>query len=495
MSVEGSQPPQTFYDAQTLGPGFNYITTRDGTTLSAYVTLPGAHREGPLPDGGRLLRLLAVEAGRARSATTTCLCDALPVLCDAPNDPARAHRRASSATPRSSVNMRGTGCSGGAYDYFETLQLLDGYDVIETVAAQPWVAAPQGRHGRPLVSRHHAAVRRATQPPRLAAITPLSVIGSAHTTDAAGRHPQRRLRARVGRRSVLDEAAAVRPGLGAGARRRRRHAVRREPAPARPARRQRGAGAHDARSTIRRMHDPLNPSDVRRQDRRAGVPRAARGRTSRPGRYFFTAARSVHRRRRRRASPSTTACTPTASRPQVLAEWNAFLESVRRAARCPIDRSAGRAICRRSSSRASSSSLHAAPRPQWSRATPTYERGDGRLEGASRRCAPSSRAAPARPTTRRARRHASRRSFAELAAARRRSRARFYFQPDGTLDADAADRRRARRRRSSSIPTPASAASSRPAATSGTLPALRLAPARRRQGGGLRVGAARRATR
>jgi predicted acyl esterase len=35
------------------------------------------------------------------------------------------------------VNIRGTGCSGGAFDFFETMQLLDGYDVIETVAAQP----------------------------------------------------------------------------------------------------------------------------------------------------------------------------------------------------------------------------------------------------------------------------------------------------------------------------------------------------------------------
>src|SRR4029077_19123383 len=37
------------------------------------------------------------------------------------------------------VNMRGTGCSGGAYDFFEALQNLDGYDVIETIAKQPWV--------------------------------------------------------------------------------------------------------------------------------------------------------------------------------------------------------------------------------------------------------------------------------------------------------------------------------------------------------------------
>ena len=37
------------------------------------------------------------------------------------------------------VSMRGTGCSGGAYDFFEPLQNLDGYDAIETIAHQPWV--------------------------------------------------------------------------------------------------------------------------------------------------------------------------------------------------------------------------------------------------------------------------------------------------------------------------------------------------------------------
>ena len=41
------------------------------------------------------------------------------------------------------VNMRGTGCSGGAFDFFEPLQGLDGYDIIETIARQPWV-----KHGK-----------------------------------------------------------------------------------------------------------------------------------------------------------------------------------------------------------------------------------------------------------------------------------------------------------------------------------------------------------
>ena len=80
------------------------------------------------------------------------------------------------------VNMRGTGCSGGAFDYFEKLQSLDGYDVVETVARQPWVL--NGRVGMAGVS--YGGISQlfvgATRPPHLAAITPLSVIDNTATT-------------------------------------------------------------------------------------------------------------------------------------------------------------------------------------------------------------------------------------------------------------------------------------------------------------------------
>jgi uncharacterized protein len=80
------------------------------------------------------------------------------------------------------VNMRGTGCSGGAFDFFEPLQNLDGYDVIETVARQPWVAHNKvGMLGISYggISQLFTAQ---TQPPSLAAITPLSVIDQTQTT-------------------------------------------------------------------------------------------------------------------------------------------------------------------------------------------------------------------------------------------------------------------------------------------------------------------------
>ena len=38
-----------------------------------------------------------------------------------------------------SVQMRGSGCSGGAFDLFDLPTTYDGYDAVEAVAAQSWV--------------------------------------------------------------------------------------------------------------------------------------------------------------------------------------------------------------------------------------------------------------------------------------------------------------------------------------------------------------------
>ena len=77
------------------------------------------------------------------------------------------------------VNMRGTGCSGGAFDYFEYLQSLDGYDAVEAVADQSWSNGNVGLVGisYPGISQLFVAQ---TQPPHLRAITPLSVIADTY---------------------------------------------------------------------------------------------------------------------------------------------------------------------------------------------------------------------------------------------------------------------------------------------------------------------------
>ena len=183
-SVDGSLPDPSFYKGQQLAPGFNYITTRDGTKLSAYVTLPGPLDKGPYPTVVNYSGYNPSQPG-SPIAGYSFLCSDLPVFCDAPTDPS-ALIAAVMGYATVGVNMRGTGCSGGAYDYFETLQLLDGYDVIETVAAQPWVQFNKvGMTGLsyPGISQLFVA---STHPPSLAAITPLSVIGNTYTTGRPG---------------------------------------------------------------------------------------------------------------------------------------------------------------------------------------------------------------------------------------------------------------------------------------------------------------------
>jgi predicted acyl esterase len=80
------------------------------------------------------------------------------------------------------VSMRGTGCSGGAYDFFEPLQNLDGYDVVETIAHQPWVLG----HKVGMFGISYGAISQLftaqLDPPDLEAIAPLSTIDATATT-------------------------------------------------------------------------------------------------------------------------------------------------------------------------------------------------------------------------------------------------------------------------------------------------------------------------
>lgn len=149
-------PSQDLYDDQPLLPagGFGYIVTRDGTTLSANVVLPGPADKGPYPT-------VVEYSGYAPSN---------------PEDTTFAQIYTTLGFAYVAVNMRGTGCSGGSYRFFETVQSLDGYDAIEAVAAQPWV---QG-HTVGMVGISYPGISQlfvaATQPPSLNSITPLSVL-------------------------------------------------------------------------------------------------------------------------------------------------------------------------------------------------------------------------------------------------------------------------------------------------------------------------------
>ncbi len=188
IDEKDSLPDPSFYKDQKLVKGFQYITTRDGTTLSTMVTLPGPIEDGPYPTvveysgyspskpATNLIkdRWEEVRKSLPEGLTLDTVCAIATFACEAPDQPSSLMASALGYAVVS-VNMRGTGCSGGAYDFFEPLQILDGYDVVETAAAQPWVLNNKvGMVGLsyPGISQLFVA---AAKPPSLAAIAPLSV--------------------------------------------------------------------------------------------------------------------------------------------------------------------------------------------------------------------------------------------------------------------------------------------------------------------------------
>jgi uncharacterized protein len=161
--------------------GYSYLTTRDGVQLAIDVHPPGipsgvfgSHSDFQLP------------ASPTASPTAP-----YPTLIEY-----SGYGYANPAGPESGiaelanlmgfavvdVNMRGTGCSGGAFKYFEPLEDLDAYDVIETIAHQPWVL----NHKVGMLGLSYGGISQlfAAQldPPALEAIAPLSVLDATATT-------------------------------------------------------------------------------------------------------------------------------------------------------------------------------------------------------------------------------------------------------------------------------------------------------------------------
>ncbi len=164
----------TIYNQQIPSDGYGYLRTRDGTRLAINVhppqdvtnVLPGVDPP-PLPSGPTPTLIEYSGYGYANPAGPT---NGISIL---------ANLMGFTVVD---VNMRGTGCSGGAFDFFEPLQNLDGYDVIETIARQPWVLHNKvGMMGISYggISQLFTAQ---THPPSLAAISPLSVIDNTQTT-------------------------------------------------------------------------------------------------------------------------------------------------------------------------------------------------------------------------------------------------------------------------------------------------------------------------
>ena len=74
------------------------------------------------------------------------------------------------------INMRGSGCSGGTFDYFEPLQARDGAEAIDWLAKRPWSNGRLGMAGKSYPGITQLFVG-AQQPKALKAIVPGHVFG------------------------------------------------------------------------------------------------------------------------------------------------------------------------------------------------------------------------------------------------------------------------------------------------------------------------------
>jgi predicted acyl esterase len=181
ITVYSNDPAQwnsDIYKQSIPDQGYGYLTTRDGTQL-AYTVWP------PTKPAGQGTPAFTLPNGLPDYAPP------YPTLVEY-----SGYGYANPAGPVSGIavlanlmgfavvdiSMRGTGCSGGAFDFFEPLQSIDGYDAIETVARQPWVRD----HKVGMMGISYGGISQlftaATHPPSLEAIAPLSVIDATATT-------------------------------------------------------------------------------------------------------------------------------------------------------------------------------------------------------------------------------------------------------------------------------------------------------------------------
>jgi len=174
LSTESAPLDPGIYEQSIPSSGYGYLTTRDGTKLAIDVhppqdvthVLPGVELP-PLPSGPTPTLIEYSGYGYANPAGPE---SGISII---------ANLMGFTVVD---VNMRGTGCSGGAFDFFEPLQGLDGYDVIETISRQPWVL----HHEVGMMGISYGGISQLftaeTRPPSLAAISPLSVIDNTQTT-------------------------------------------------------------------------------------------------------------------------------------------------------------------------------------------------------------------------------------------------------------------------------------------------------------------------
>ncbi len=177
----------SLYTSQHLNVGLNYITMRDGVRLAATLRLPPGKTlaQGPFPT--------LIEYSGYNVAGPASLIDSLtgnpvanPALLPSTSTIVGSFLAPELGFAVVSLQMRGTACSGGAFDLFGLDSDYDGYDAVEIVAHQSFVL----NHKVGLVGISYSGISQfevaGTRPPDLAAIAPMSPTDDLYSTGYPG---------------------------------------------------------------------------------------------------------------------------------------------------------------------------------------------------------------------------------------------------------------------------------------------------------------------
>ncbi len=183
------------YTNQSMQQGLNYITMRDGIQLAATVRFPYGETCTAADPCPTVIEYSGYNVAGPTDPIPSYIAQAFGTTCGDCGDP---NLLPDSATAVGSVlartvgfatvslQMRGTGCSGGAFDLFGYPSDYDAYDAIEIVAHQSWVA----HHKVGMVGISYSGLSQlpaaGTDPPDLAAIAPMSPTDDLFSTGYPG---------------------------------------------------------------------------------------------------------------------------------------------------------------------------------------------------------------------------------------------------------------------------------------------------------------------
>jgi len=193
----GQNPPRqaALYTGQPMHEGLNYLKMRDGIELAATVRYPYRSHCSAASPCPTVIEYSGYDTAAPTDPIPSLLASALHEPCHDCGDPNLLPDTATavgslvarvSGFATVSLQMRGSGCSGGAFDLFGFPSDYDAYDAIEIVAHQSWVL----HHAVGMVGISFSGLSQlpaaGTDPPDLAAIAPMSPTDDLFSTGYPG---------------------------------------------------------------------------------------------------------------------------------------------------------------------------------------------------------------------------------------------------------------------------------------------------------------------